>query len=112
MEELLRKCPWASAEVHGFRPADSSLSAGRPDYLHQTAWFVDRPATVAPRGQRLAGVSIGVHQLEQHLDNRRAVDRDERSFAPPAQIMDLSRDEVLPRPTFALNRSRTALFKR
>jgi hypothetical protein len=34
-------------------------------------------------------------RLEQRLDERRAVDRDERSRTPPARLVDLPRDQFL-----------------
>ena len=41
-------------------------------------------------------------RLEQGLDQRRAVDRDERPVAPPAQLVDLTRDQFLADTALAL----------
>ena len=41
-------------------------------------------------------------RFEQRLDDRGAVDRDERALAPAAQLVDLPRDELLAGARFAL----------
>jgi len=44
-------------------------------------------------------------RFEQGLDNRRAVDRDERTFAPSRQIVNLPCDEFLPDAAFPLKQA-------
>ena len=57
---------------------------------------LELPAPAADAGRR-AVLDAEELRLEQRLDDRRAVDRDERPLAPPAQIVDLPRDELLAR---------------
>jgi hypothetical protein len=65
---------------------------------------LELPAPTTDSGRRPA-LDAEELRLEQRLDNGRAVDRDERFLAPPDQVMDLSRDELLPCPTFSFVKS-------
>jgi hypothetical protein len=70
---------------------------------------LELPAPTTDSGRRPA-LDAEELRLEQRLDNGRAVDRDERFLAPPDQVMDLSRDELLPCPTFSLVKTLVEVF--
>ena len=57
---------------------------------------LELPAPAADAGRRPV-LDAEELRLEQRLDQRRAVDGDERPFAPPAQVVNLARDELLAR---------------
>ncbi len=61
-------------------------------------------AAAAAHAGRRAILDAEQLRFEQRLDNRRAVDRDERPLAPAAQLVNLPRDELLAGARFALDR--------
>ena len=49
--------------------------------------------------------------LEQCLDQRRAIDRDERTVSPPPGVVDLSRYQFLPDATFTFKQKGVAMHE-
>ena len=83
---------WADGE----RSDTSSRNSVPPSRMLELA----APASHTSRSALLDAEQLG---LEQRLDERRAVDRDERSIAAHAQVVNLSRNQLLSRPTLSFN---------